>query len=333
VLEAHRGMPPVEHDDGLRQRLALQPPQPGIAVAQHYRRRVRLHASRGERLLECVGRDRGAVARESEAGLVAIGVDHLASDHLKMTLLVPVPTADIAAIKPNHDRFGWLRRGLLRRHGGMRLHNFLADPQRPVSHRAGVLRPADRQQVRQQGRDLAERCQRCIAGCQIRQFRRHSRRLEVQDSEALCGSGTLTGTGEQPSDPMPGIEAVFLPGHTPGHTGFILRSGSDALFLWADVIHVPGIQYAHPEAAVRFDVDPSAARESRKRAFDRASADKMLVAGIHHDFPLFGHLRAHGQAFAWDAEVWSPIATGRVGNTVDVAALCQFSLEEATQRK
>jgi glyoxylase-like metal-dependent hydrolase (beta-lactamase superfamily II) len=111
---------------------------------------------------------------------------------------------------------------------------------------------------------------------------------------------------------MLGIEAVFLPGHTPGHTGFILRSGSEALFLWADVVHVPGIQYAHPEAAIAFDVNPAAARESRKRAFDRASADKMLVAGIHHDFPLFGHLRAHGRAFAWDAEVWSPMATGLV---------------------
>ena len=109
---------------------------------------------------------------------------------------------------------------------------------------------------------------------------------------------------------LPGVEAVSLPGHTPGHTGFVLRSGSDALFLWADIVHLPGIQYAHPEAAVAFDVDPAAARASRRRAFDRASADRMLVAGIHHDFPLFGHLRAHGQAFAWDAEVWSPMATG-----------------------
>ena len=38
----------------------------------------------------------------------------------------------------------------------------------------------------------------------------------------------------------------------------------------------------------------------------------MLVAGIHHDFPLFGHLRAHGDAFAWDPLVWSPMATGLV---------------------
>ena len=33
MLEAHRSMPPVQYDHGPRQRFALQPPQPGIAVA------------------------------------------------------------------------------------------------------------------------------------------------------------------------------------------------------------------------------------------------------------------------------------------------------------
>jgi hypothetical protein len=37
VFEAHRRVPPIQHDCGVRQRLALQPPQPGIAVAQHRR--------------------------------------------------------------------------------------------------------------------------------------------------------------------------------------------------------------------------------------------------------------------------------------------------------
>src|SRR4051812_38043071 len=37
VLKADSGVPPVQHDRGARQRLALQPPQPGIAVAQHRR--------------------------------------------------------------------------------------------------------------------------------------------------------------------------------------------------------------------------------------------------------------------------------------------------------
>src|SRR5271166_5274000 len=201
VLEAHRGVPPVEHDRGVGQRLALQPPQPGVAVAQHGRRRVLLHASRGERLLERVGGDRGAVARESETGLEAMSVDHLACDHLKVTLLLPVPTADVAAIKPDHDGFGRLRRGRLCRLGGVRLYNGLADPQRPVPHRAGVLRPADRKQLRQQDCNLAERRQRGISRRHVRQFRRHGRRLEVEDGEAFCLARTLAGTGEQAPNP------------------------------------------------------------------------------------------------------------------------------------
>src|SRR5271166_5351590 len=99
VLETHRGMPPIEHDRGVRQRLALQPPQTGIAVAQHRRRRVCRYAGHGERLLERVGRDRGGIACESKAGLAALSVDHLACNHLKVTLVLAVPAADIAAIK------------------------------------------------------------------------------------------------------------------------------------------------------------------------------------------------------------------------------------------
>jgi hypothetical protein len=96
VFEAYRGMSPVEHHRGMGQRLALQPPQPGIAVAQHRRWRVRLHASRRER----VGCGHWTVPDESKAMLDTTGVDHLARYHLKMALLLSMPTADIAAISP-----------------------------------------------------------------------------------------------------------------------------------------------------------------------------------------------------------------------------------------
>ena len=115
VFEAHRGVPPVQHDRGVRQRLALQPPQTGIAVTQHRRWRVCRYAGHGERLLERVGSNRGAVARKSEARRISFSVDYLAGDHLKMPLVLPVPAADVAAIKPNYDRFGSTRRRQLRR--------------------------------------------------------------------------------------------------------------------------------------------------------------------------------------------------------------------------
>jgi hypothetical protein len=201
VLEAHRGMPPVEHDSGFRQRLTLHPPQPGVAVTQHRGRRVRLHACRGKRLLERFGRDRGTVAREGEARLDAMGVDHLARDHLKVALLLPMATADVSAIKPNHDGFRCLSCGRLCRFGGAWLYNVLADPQRPVPHRARVLCSADRKQFGQQGCDLAEGRQRRLARRHIRQFGRLSRCIEVEDGEALCLARSLAGTGEQAPNP------------------------------------------------------------------------------------------------------------------------------------
>ena len=51
----------------------------------------------------------------------------LQSNHFKMTLVLAVSAADIAAIKPNNDELGWRHRRL-RRSCDIRLHNRLADP-------------------------------------------------------------------------------------------------------------------------------------------------------------------------------------------------------------
>ena len=109
---------------------------------------------------------------------------------------------------------------------------------------------------------------------------------------------------------MPGVTAVPLPGHTPGHTGFMITSGAESLFMWADVVHLPGIQFAAPEACLKFDFDAEGAQASRLRAFDMAATDRLLVAGIHLDFPIFGHLARHGTAYAYEPIVWTPSAAG-----------------------
>ena len=112
-----------------------------------------------------------------------MSVDHLAGNYLKVTLVLAVPAADIAAIKPNHDGFGRLCRRLYRSRG-VRPHNRLAGPHRPVSHRARVPRPADRKQFRQQVGDLATRRQRRASRRDIGQYGRHGRGLEVEGGEA-----------------------------------------------------------------------------------------------------------------------------------------------------
>jgi hypothetical protein len=132
--------------------------------------------------------------------LGAVGIDHLARDHLEVALLLPMAAAYVAAIEPNHDGAGRLRRRPPQRLGGVLLHDLLADPQRPVADRARVLRPTDRKQLGQEGRDLAEGHQRRIPGRHVGQLWCDRILAEIQGSKAPRLPRALTGADEQPAD-------------------------------------------------------------------------------------------------------------------------------------
>lgn len=103
---------------------------------------------------------------------------------------------------------------------------------------------------------------------------------------------------------LPGITAVALPGHTPGHTGFHLASGDEQLLIWGDACGIASVQFSHPDAGLIFDVDAVQGRATRRKLLDMAAADRLLVAGAHLPFPSFGHVRREGDAYAWAPEEW-----------------------------
>ena len=103
---------------------------------------------------------------------------------------------------------------------------------------------------------------------------------------------------------FPGVTAVPSLGHTPGHTAYLIASGNDQLMIWGDTVHVPEVQTAFPEAGMAFDTDLAAAAASRKRMFDRVSADGILIAGMHLHFPAFSRLARRGDAYALYPEAW-----------------------------
>jgi len=105
---------------------------------------------------------------------------------------------------------------------------------------------------------------------------------------------------------LPGISAVPAPGHTPGHTGWLIASGGDSLLIWGDVVHMPGVQFARPDAGMGFDVDGAQAIATRRRIMDMAASDRLRVAGMHLDFPAFGHVARAGDGYAFVPEVWRP---------------------------
>lgn len=96
---------------------------------------------------------------------------------------------------------------------------------------------------------------------------------------------------------FPGVTAVHLPGHTPGHCGYLIASGEDSLLIWGDIVHVPEVQVARPEVTMQFDVDPAQAAETRRRVFDRVAADRQRFVGMHVHFPGCARLAKDAQGY------------------------------------
>ncbi len=98
---------------------------------------------------------------------------------------------------------------------------------------------------------------------------------------------------------VPGIKAVPTPGHTAGHSSYVVESKGQKLLVWGDVVHVAAMQFDEPAVTIAFDSDDRAAFGARKRLFADAAKGGYVVAAAHIAFPGLGRVRANGKAFAW----------------------------------
>lgn len=101
-----------------------------------------------------------------------------------------------------------------------------------------------------------------------------------------------------------GVKVVPLPGHTPGHSGYLISSKGEELLIWGDVIHWPAVQFTLPDAAMTYDVDPVQATATRWNILKKAASTGLLVAGMHLYFPGIIRLREEGRAFAMAPAPW-----------------------------
>lgn len=98
---------------------------------------------------------------------------------------------------------------------------------------------------------------------------------------------------------LPGITAIPTPGHTPGHSFYLAKSGDESIEFWGDIMHVGQVQFAKPAVTITFDVDQDAARAQRIKQFGQATDERQLVAVDHLPFPGVGHLRRNGDGYDW----------------------------------
>ncbi len=114
---------------------------------------------------------------------------------------------------------------------------------------------------------------------------------------AVAAYGGKVTTFDTDGEILPGIASVFLPGHTPGHTGYRIESGDDELLIWGDIVHVPPVQFANPSLGVAFDADRALAEKTRRMILEDAAMHNLKIAGMHLPFPGFGSVERAGKGY------------------------------------
>jgi glyoxylase-like metal-dependent hydrolase (beta-lactamase superfamily II) len=104
----------------------------------------------------------------------------------------------------------------------------------------------------------------------------------------------------------PGLLAVETVGHTPGHTSYVLSSGSGKVFIQSDVTNSPTLFAANPGWHAVFDQDGDVAEKTRRRVYDMVVAEKLQVQGFHYPFPGLGNVVKDGSGYRVVPAPWNP---------------------------
>jgi glyoxylase-like metal-dependent hydrolase (beta-lactamase superfamily II) len=96
---------------------------------------------------------------------------------------------------------------------------------------------------------------------------------------------------------LPGIQAVAAPGHTLGHTAFIITSDGKSLAFLGDTSHHPVLLFENPRVEFFFDTDAKLAAKSRARMLDMLASSRMPFIGYHFPWPGIGHAAKAGEGF------------------------------------
>jgi glyoxylase-like metal-dependent hydrolase (beta-lactamase superfamily II) len=97
---------------------------------------------------------------------------------------------------------------------------------------------------------------------------------------------------------LPGVQAMQTPGHTVGHTVYMITSGGKTICNIGDVAHHV-ILFEHPRIEVAFDTDSKQGAESRVKLFDLLAAQRIPLLVFHMPWPGLGQIAKHGDGFRY----------------------------------
>ncbi|MGZ8219998.1 MBL fold metallo-hydrolase [Methylomagnum sp.] len=100
----------------------------------------------------------------------------------------------------------------------------------------------------------------------------------------------------------PSIKAVPLAGHTPGHSGYEIVSGTERLLYVGDALHSSIISVQRPDWVNAWDTDSAAAVATRQGLLERGATGSLRTYGVHFPFPGLGRFERKDDGFVWTAE-------------------------------
>ncbi len=96
---------------------------------------------------------------------------------------------------------------------------------------------------------------------------------------------------------IPGVTAIDAPGHTVGHTIFMIDSGGKPLAVTCDVGHHNVLMVETPRIEFAYDTDSKQAVESRLKVWDMLATDRIPFISFHFPWPGVGHLAKAGDGY------------------------------------
>jgi glyoxylase-like metal-dependent hydrolase (beta-lactamase superfamily II) len=108
---------------------------------------------------------------------------------------------------------------------------------------------------------------------------------------------------EDGAEVAPGIRMISAPGHTPGHSVYLVDGGNEQLMVSADIMYVPALLAPHPEWQGAYDQDGPMAIETRRKLIDRVIADKIAICGSHFPFPGSGTFVKDGNVYGFTPKI------------------------------
>jgi glyoxylase-like metal-dependent hydrolase (beta-lactamase superfamily II) len=101
---------------------------------------------------------------------------------------------------------------------------------------------------------------------------------------------------------LPGIQAIYTPGHTVGHTVFMIEQGGQQLCYIGDLTHHPVLLLEKPLTEFKYDTDPKQSAQSRVKMLGRLADERIALLAYHFAWPGIGHVARAGDGFRYYPE-------------------------------